>query len=92
MGYVESRICVLTMADGNWPVFWMLGHCTQPYPNCGEIDIVEQVDGSVGKRNGNDKQHCGTLWSNPNGINGSTLTGDSHHAGGCVEVDANATQ
>lgn len=43
MGYVEARIRVLTMADGHWPAFWLLGHCNQSYPNCGEIDIMEQV-------------------------------------------------
>jgi len=92
LGYVEARIRVLTMADGHWPAFWMLGHCSQPYPNCGEIDIMEQVNGPVGNDHGNDKQQCGTLWSNPNGINGSAPTGPYHHSGGCIEVPANVTQ
>ena len=92
LGYIEARIRVLTMADGDWPAFWMLGHCSQPYPNCGEIDIMEQVNGPVGNSNGNDKQQCGTLWSNPNGVNGSAPTGPYHHAGGCVEVASNVTQ
>ena len=92
LGYVEARIRVLTMADGHWPAFWMLGHCSQPYPNCGEIDIMEQVNGPIGNSHGNDKQQCGTLWSNPDGINGSIPTGPLHQSGGCVEVGPNATQ
>ena len=92
LGYVEARIRVLTMADGHWPAFWMLGQCAQPYPNCGEIDIMEQVNGPTGNSHGNGKQQCGTLWSNPGGINGSAPIGPYHQAGGCVEVKDSTAQ
>ena len=44
-GHVESRIKV-TGTQGLWPAFWMLGSDFKtgtPWPNCGEIDIMEHV-------------------------------------------------
>jgi beta-glucanase (GH16 family) len=41
-GYMEARM-KLPAGDGAWPAFWMLGSNinTTPWPNCGEIDIME---------------------------------------------------
>ncbi|MGA8028806.1 MAG: family 16 glycosylhydrolase [Bryobacteraceae bacterium] len=44
-GRIEARI-KLTVGDGLWPAFWMLGNDfgPVPWPNCGEDDIMEWVD------------------------------------------------
>ena len=39
-GRVEARIKLPT-GQGLWPAFWMLGSSTAPWPQCGEIDIME---------------------------------------------------
>ncbi len=45
-GRVEARIKV-SSTQGLWPAFWMLGSnffaTRTPWPNCGEIDIMEHV-------------------------------------------------
>ncbi|MFI0896289.1 discoidin domain-containing protein [Streptomyces sp. NPDC020983] len=44
-GHVEARIKV-SGTQGLWPAFWMLGSNFKtgtPWPNCGEIDIMEHV-------------------------------------------------
>lgn len=45
-GYMEARIKVPT-GQGAWPAFWMLGTdiATNPWPACGEIDIMEYKGG-----------------------------------------------
>lgn len=42
-GMIESRIKLPKTANGLWPAFWMLGNDyeTNPWPRCGEIDILE---------------------------------------------------
>lgn len=45
-GYFEARIC-LPSGKGTWPAFWMMP-CnvdwqSNPWPRCGEIDIMEEV-------------------------------------------------
>ncbi len=44
-GKIEARI-KLPAFSGSWPAFWMLGDniWTDGWPNCGEIDIMEQVN------------------------------------------------
>jgi beta-glucanase (GH16 family) len=41
-GYMEARM-KLPAGEGSWPAFWMLGSniATVPWPDCGEIDIME---------------------------------------------------
>lgn len=45
-GYFEARIC-LPEGKGTWPAFWMMPSNvdwgTNPWPKCGEIDIMEEV-------------------------------------------------
>ncbi|KAI2640064.1 glycoside hydrolase family 16 protein [Xylaria nigripes] len=51
--------------QGIWPAFWLLGdavrHGTQ-WPQCGEIDIFEQVNGV---NMGHSTLHCGTVQGGP---------------------------
>jgi beta-glucanase (GH16 family) len=45
-GRIEARIA-LPMVQGMWPAFWMLGNSINTgtgWPECGEIDIMEQVN------------------------------------------------
>jgi beta-glucanase (GH16 family) len=44
-GRIEARL-KLTVGNGLWPAFWMLGHdiATAGWPACGEDDIIEWVD------------------------------------------------
>lgn len=45
-GYFEARIC-LPSGKGTWPAFWMMPSNvdwnTNPWPKCGELDIMEEV-------------------------------------------------
>lgn len=45
-GYFEARI-LLPSGKGTWPAFWMMpvnnNYTSNPWPGCGEIDIMEEV-------------------------------------------------
>ncbi|MGI4872322.1 MAG: carbohydrate-binding protein [Janthinobacterium lividum] len=47
-GKVEARI-KMPLGNGLWPAFWMLGANidSQPWPACGEIDILEHVNSAT---------------------------------------------
>src|SRR5204863_3431657 len=40
IGKVEARI-KLAVGQGLWPAFWMLGSTGEPWPQVGEMDIME---------------------------------------------------
>jgi beta-glucanase (GH16 family) len=46
-GRIEASIMV-PESQGMWPAFWMLGTNinTDPWPACGELDIMEHIDGN----------------------------------------------
>jgi beta-glucanase (GH16 family) len=46
-GRIEARM-QLPESQGMWPAFWMLGNniTINPWPACGESDIMEHIDGS----------------------------------------------
>ena len=44
---VEACIRLPKTANGLWPAFWMMGDNEKPWPQCGEIDIME-----MGEKNG----------------------------------------
>jgi beta-glucanase (GH16 family) len=46
-GRIEAKL-VLPESQGMWPAFWMLGNniTTNPWPACGEADIMEHIDGN----------------------------------------------
>ena len=62
-GKIEARIKMPT-STGMWPAFWMLGaNYQQPgytWPGCGEIDIMEHLNGSS------------TIYSTQHWLNGTT--------------------
>jgi len=47
-GYIETR-AKIPPAAGAWPAFWMLGTdvYTHPWPLCGEIDIMENLNSAA---------------------------------------------
>jgi len=54
-GRIEARM-KLPESQGMWPAFWLLGNSvtTINWPACGEIDIMEHIDGSNPKSEGFD--------------------------------------
>ena len=46
-GKIEASIKLPQTANGLWPAFWMMGDNNMPWPQCGEIDIME-----MGQENG----------------------------------------
>jgi beta-glucanase (GH16 family) len=46
-GRIEARM-MLPESRGMWPAFWLLGDniVTDPWPACGELDIMEHIDGN----------------------------------------------
>ncbi len=46
-GRIEARM-MLPESQGMWPAFWLLGSniTTNPWPACGELDVMEHIGGS----------------------------------------------
>lgn len=44
-GKIEARIKVERgNQDGVWPAFWMMGNDGRPWPECGELDVMEHAN------------------------------------------------
>ena len=43
-GYFEAKL-KLPKGKGTWPAFWMMPKEEGPWPDCGEIDIMEEIGG-----------------------------------------------
>ncbi|HEY3625968.1 MAG TPA: family 16 glycosylhydrolase [Terracidiphilus sp.] len=54
-GRIEARI-KLPESQGMWPAFWLLGNniTTVDWPACGELDVMEHIDGSNPQNKGYD--------------------------------------
>jgi beta-glucanase (GH16 family) len=54
-GRIEARI-KLPESQGMWPAFWLLGNniSTINWPACGELDVMEHIDGSNPQNKGYD--------------------------------------
>ena len=46
-GTIEARIQTPDLANGLWPAFWTLGNSFPPWPDSGEIDIMEMGSASA---------------------------------------------
>ena len=68
-GLIAARARI-SMADGFWPAFWLLGSASGrvSWPRCGEMDIMEQVNGR-GTGGQDDSLQFGTLHYNQYGEN-----------------------
>jgi beta-glucanase (GH16 family) len=54
-GRIEARM-KLPESQGMWPAFWLLGNniVTASWPACGEIDVMEHINGSNPQNEGHD--------------------------------------
>ena len=67
-GYIETRI-QLPYGQGIWPAFWLLGDNNLGWPNCGEIDIMENIGRAE------DQSLCHGSMHGPGYFAGACLTG-----------------
>jgi len=80
-GRLEAHI-KLPESQGMWPAFWLLGNsrATIDWPACGEIDVMEHIDGS-------NPQNSGFDWVKGS-IHGTNLnTGIEYHPKGFSAAD-----
>jgi len=72
-GLIAARI-MINMYDGFWPAFWLIGEAVSRvnWPRCGEMDIMEQVNGQ-GTGGQDDSLQFGTLHYNQDGENSSSV-------------------
>jgi beta-glucanase (GH16 family) len=85
-GRIEASI-MLPESQGMWPAFWLLGDniTTNPWPACGEADIMEHIDGNntpfggpgTGPAPGYDWMQSSVHGTNLNGGTPYTTTGFS---------------
>lgn len=87
-GKIEARISMPSFS-GSWPAFWMLGQYGGQWPACGEIDVMEHING--------DNNAWATIhWADANGTH-AQYTKTTQVNGGVanyhvytIEWDANA--
>ena len=67
-GRIEATI-MLPESQGMWPAFWLLGNniAINPWPACGEADVMEHIDGA-------NPESLGYDWTQSS-IHGTTLNG-----------------
>jgi beta-glucanase (GH16 family) len=67
-GRIETRM-MLPESQGMWPAFWLLGNSitTIDWPACGELDVMEHIDGSNPQNEGFDWVQGSIHGSNLNG-------------------------
>ena len=65
-GMIETRVRVPNLNLGGWPAVWMLGTANAPWPDCGEVDLME-MGASKAFRDLHDTHNGG------NGNNSSTV-------------------
>jgi beta-glucanase (GH16 family) len=85
-GRIEASV-MLPESQGMWPAVWMLGNniTTEPFPACGEMDIMEHIDGNntpfggpgTGSAPGFDWTQSSVHGTNLNGGTPCTTTGFS---------------
>jgi beta-glucanase (GH16 family) len=64
-GTIEARIKIPNLANGLWPAFWLLGNNvgSQPWPKCGEVDILEMgMAEGIAAGTQNKKHSAGAFW------------------------------
>ncbi len=71
-GTIEASIRMPRTANGLWPAFWMMGDSEKPWPQCGEIDILEMGEKN-GIANGTTETHVNTA------IHYGTDMNEGHH-------------
>jgi len=76
-GFLAARARI-PMYDGYWPAFWLIGSATSRvgWPRCGEMDIMEQVNGQ-GTGGQDDSLQFGTLHYNQYGENNTKVNHES---------------
>ena len=76
-GFIAARARI-HMSDGFWPAFWLLGSQGDKigWPRCGEMDIMEQVNGR-GTGGQDDSLQFGTLHYNQYGLNATRVNHES---------------
>lgn len=87
-GLIAARARI-SMYDGYWPAFWLIGSQASRvnWPRCGEMDIMEQVNGRGTGTSQDDSLQFGTLHYNQYGINSTKVNHLS--TGGIVKQKPN---
>jgi beta-glucanase (GH16 family) len=67
-GRIEANM-MLPESQGMWPAFWLLGNSivTNPWPACGELDVMEHIDGNNPQNEGYDWVQGSVHGTNLNG-------------------------
>jgi beta-glucanase (GH16 family) len=87
-GYMEARV-KMPYGQGIWPAFWMLGNNTNApsntsWPNCGEIDIMENIGNSSDQPVNHGSLHDGTDYTQTFSLPGGQLFHNAYHTFGAL--------